>query len=436
LRFLELADPVCQRGDVTTGNLVEATVTHWQQGHLGQNPIEIGGLSIAGAPLSTPSVAQVMINGVFRRSCDSQQAAPPQCMKDGQLAPGWSQISPGTALKICGRSPTPPRASIEHQALTATIMVERTAQLVRRHMPANRPLGPLMILASPRFESHWTPWQVDGMSGAYEMLFADNLAYFGPTNVTPPYLALLPSRSRPDADRSVDRSVDRFEDQPYLWELPFVVAHEYGHHVEHSLGIDHFAAPRSITRQAVSEGFADLIGFAAHGGPDVDPLAGVPCLAADRSPASSHFSGGAPKIMTASLLRSLDTTAPRTMTHSLAAPCQGVLPYSPHGLGAVFAFWVREFAMLTPHFDEDPHGHLIELSIAWLQKTEERLGTGNPSNTDARKDIRAVADSIESMVQKRFSDARLTIPDQTRTIMHQKMNEGFIGLDGGDWFRP
>jgi hypothetical protein len=422
---LGLADGVCQSKGRGSPQIFDARMTRWSSGQLAQNTIDIRNLGISGSPLSGPSTSRVMIDAVFRRSCDSRLAAPPRCDVEGQSSPGWRQTAPGNPLIICSSSPSPPRQSIEHQALAAFLTVERAAQIVGRHMPANQTIPPLTILVSPRFESLWTPWEANGASGAYETLFVDNLAYFAPTLSTPPYLALLPTSLNNDA--------------LFLWEIPFVVTHEFGHHVEHALGIDHFSTLRSHIRRAVSEGFADLIGFAAHGTSDVDPLVGIPCLAADRSPASALFSGGAAKTISPNLLQQIDASKSHAVgslsPHVLSSRCQGVSPYSAHGLGAILAFIVRDLALQTPNFQSDPTGNLIKIAIHWLQQTEINMGSGSATRS-AEQETEATARALELTITKTFADSRHSISDLTRETLRQKMRSGFAGISRVDWFHP
>jgi hypothetical protein len=392
----------------------------WSHGILGQKLIDIAGLGVSGAPLSAPSVDRVLINSVFRRHCDPSQAQPPHCTQNGEPSPGWAQVVGGEPLKICDSFLAPPRKSLEQQALAALVTVEHAYRMVKIQLPPGKTLSRLTILASPRFESQWSPWQENGTPSNLEMLFADNLAYFAPTTSTPPFLALLPTSNSSESNL-------------ILWESPFVVAHEYGHHVESVLGVNHYAAQRSLTRQAVSEGFADLIGFAAHGGFETDPLAGIPCIAADRSPMSANFIGGAAKEVTVTLLSQMGSANPKTIATSFFANCQGVLPYSPHGLGAVFAYWVRDLAKHTPNFAKDPNGNMIALAILWLQLTEARLGAGTHDALPA-KEILAVADGLEAMVRQRFADQGQMITAETRVTLRQRMLLGFPGITNGQWF--
>jgi hypothetical protein len=414
-----LSDPQCDPANEIPSKIEAARLTRWQDGSLGQEDVDISHLNIRTTPLSSDAVAGVFMDAVFRRNCDASVAGPPNCqVASSSRSIGWGKVSPGTPMKACRASMAPPRGSLEHLALSAITALEEASLALKSLLPAGTAIAPVTVMVAPRFESLWMPWIQNGKNVSYELVLGDNLSYFPPTSDTPPYIALLPKRKR-----TVETT--------NLWESAFVLAHEYAHHVERSLKLDHFDQPRSPMRIAVSEGFADILSFASLG-LSSRSLKGLPCLGTDRSPDQGEFNFGTPKIITSTLLdRMSESSSLLFQDFTTTDDCQGTLPYSSHGVGAIFAHWIFELASYTPPYAVAPAKAVANLSITWLKLVESGIAAGS---TSPNKDLEKIAVALEAAVTQQFAAENYLIPENTRALLRQKFVFAFPALTDVLWF--
>ena len=389
----------------------------WQEGVLGRVLVETSALGIKTRPLSSAAVSGVLMDAVFRRTCDADIASPPNCATEANKPAGWLPISLGTPINACLVAMTPARNSLEHLALSALTSIESASMAIRRLLPANTIIPPLSVIVTPRFESRWIHWIENGNNSTYEQVLGDNLSYFPQTASTPPYIALLPKQK---ASR----------DKVTLWESPFIISHEFSHHIERSLHLDHFDEPRSQMRIAVSEGFADVTAFASLG-LSSQSLKGIPCIGADRSPDQSAFNAGIPKIVTSALLDRMTSASASTASEKGLATCQGTLPHSAHGLGAIFAHWIMNFASYTPANEINPAQAVVTLSIEWLKQVNLQMPTGQ---TSPEKDLEKIARAFEVAVTLQFSDTTHPLTENVRALLREKIVFAFPTLKNLDWF--
>lgn len=413
-----LSDPACQSNVDAGIPLESATLDLWNDGALAPVMRDLAPLAIHSAPLGGPVATRAMIGSVFSRACDSDAAGPPDCLDKHHQSSGFSLKTEGTPIKICHPSLTPPKNSLEQIALTTIEAVESAALTLRANMPAGTVIEPVTILVMPRFQSLWLPWTHNGANAGYEMLIADNLAYFPATAATPPYIAVFPKQKRNKETIS-------------LWNSEFVIAHEFAHHMERALRLDHFDSPRSLTRLAVSEGFADVLAFASHGASN-RALKGIPCIEKDRAPDEFEFNAGIPKLIDRALLdRASDREISFSSPSDVAGPCQGILPHSAHGIGAIFAHWVWELSSYMPDYAANPGHVLTTVSIDWLARVETAIHAGTD---DPKKDLESVATALRDAVKSQFNNSSIPMTPNIRDLLRQKMSLAFPVLGERDWF--
>ncbi len=407
-------DPTSQIPDV----IQTLELYRWQDGILDRGTLDLSTLGIHTTPIASNAVSGVYMDGVFRRSCDSDIAAPPRCALPSNNAVGWRQVSSGTPLKACRSAMAPARDSLEHLALSAIAAIESASLALKPLLPPDTVIPAIAVMVTPRFESLWLPWIMNGKNVTYEQVLGDNLAYFPPTSETPPYIALLPKR------KSSSETLR-------LWESSFVISHEFGHHIERSLALDHFDEQRSHMRIAASEGFADIMAYASLG-MSSRALKGIPCIGADRSPELPEFNTGMAKIISKSLLTRLsDASGMMFQEFETMENCQGTLPHSPHGLGAIFAHWILQFSTYTPAHERSPSTALANLAVGWLKQVNQRMaaGGGSPEN-----ELAEIARAFEASVTQQFTAPDHPLTENVRALLREKLIFAFPTLKNLTWF--
>ena len=417
----KLYDPVCQTSQSPAARLESATLDLWNDGALGPVSRNLSPLEIQLPALAGRTTTAALTGSVFTRNCDTTLSGPLDCLNNKHQLQRFSLKTAGQPIRVCQTNAAPPKNSLEQIALATIEAIESTALSLRGKLPAGTNIEPITILVMPRFESLWQAWTSKGGTTGYQTLLADNLAYFPATSETPPYIAVFPKQKRD-------------QETVNLWESEFVIAHEFAHHVERSLGLDHFDQDRSKIRRAVSEGFADILAFASHATSN-RALKGIPCIDHDRAPNELEFHSGAPKIIDTTLLNLLnqasDNHALSAFSRGTAETCGGVSPHSAHGFGAIFAHWVWELASYTPGYRENPGRVLTQVSINWLTRAEELVHAGSD---DTQSDLEKVATALQDAIDNQFRAAGQPVAQNVRELLRQKMNLAFASLGERVWF--
>lgn len=411
------ADPSCQT-ETTAGQpaVTSVRLNLWHNGEVKLSSIDLKPLNVSGHPLKSPTVSKVKFDAQYERTCDTTKASPPDCRDHRDHPAGWQVIESGRAFKICKTNLTPPRESMEHVAMAATIAIERASKSLKNLLPRITDISPIEVLVMPRFNTRWSPWTHNGKRGHYLTHMTDSMAYFPETNSTAPSIAVFP--------QSVSNS-----NGVHLWESEFVLAHEFAHHVERKLGLDRRGQNVSIMRVAASEAFADSMAFASQNAYR-QSIEGIPCIGQDRAPDSLEFTNGTAKIMDDRLMRMLqggDTNTSQEMIRN----CQGVIPHSAHGLGTIFAHWLYEFAKDLPGYDKNPGQALATMTAEWLQRVDQDLGTGEKKLPE---ELALVVKALESTVEDQYNNLGIELSENLRIMLCQKMSLAFPALKERTWF--
>lgn len=437
LRDYPLEDPDCQVStDSADFSLGTAALSTWTAKGLSFTHHDLEALKINSNPLRGNFISQANIGATFLRSCDLNASPPPLCLGKANTLSGWLPIDQGKAIKVCTRHVSPKRYHAEHLALSALLIIEAVAPKIKERLPKDAKLDPLLIQVAPIFSSRWHSQSQNQQQSPYRHVLTDNLSYISKTESSPPFIAILPQRK-------VQGSSTAFN----LWESPFVVVHEYAHYIEDVLGLARFNEPRGVIQIAVSEAFADTISYATLG--NSDHIAAVPCTGKDRAPDSLEYANGVAKIFTKQLL--LRAAAPSNLSviepdkiASQDPHCQGVLPHSAHGFGAIFAHWLLELASLTPNYKDDSGKHLSDMAIAWLKEFDHmmRQKTLEPNNASPDSDPQALAGQVETaavaletVLTRQFQRQMEPIPQNVRELLRQKMSLAFGDISKHQWFQ-
>ena len=210
-----------------------------------------------------------------------------------------------------------------------------------------------------------------------------------------------------------------------------MISHEFGHHLERSLALDHFDEQRSHLRIAASEGFADIMAYASLGMSN-RALKGIPCIGADRSPELPEFNTGMAKIVSASLLTRLnDSSGMMFQEFETMENCQGTLPHSPHGLGAIFAHWILQFSSYTPAYDRNPSLAVATLAVEWLKQVNLSMAAGGEA---PEKELEKIARAFEATVTQQFAASDHPLTENVRALLREKLTFAFPTLKNLSWF--
>lgn len=438
LQDYPMEDPDCQLStDSADFSLGTAALYTWTAKGLNFTHYDLEPLNINSKPLRGNFISKANIGASFLRSCDLNASPPPLCLGKANKQTGWLPIDQGQAIKVCSRHMAPKRHYAEHLALSVLLIIEAVAPKIKEQLPEDAQLDPLSIQVAPIFSSRWISQSGNQEQSAYRHVLTDNLSYIAKTESSPPFIAVLPQKKVNDSSTAFN-----------LWESPFVVIHEYAHYIEDVLGLAHFNEPRGLIRIAVSEAFADTISYAAFG--NSDHIAAVPCTGKDRAPDSLEYANGIAKIFTKQLL--LRASEP-TINLSVMGPdkigspdphCQGVLPYSAHGFGAIFAHWLLELASLTPNYKANSGKHLSHMAIEWLKEVDRvmRQKTTEPNESSPDSDPQALASQVEkvavaleTVLTRQFLRQSEPISQNVRELLRQKMSLAFGDISQHQWFQ-
>jgi hypothetical protein len=239
--------------------------------------------------------------------------------------------------------------------------------------------------------------EVGGQRGHLLYTYTDNAAFglVGDSVAARPAFVVFPK----SADREAEEPQDSF---PSLWETPWVMSHEFAHHVFYTIVERHLnAAARNVyttaefgpnvtafphdlasttsvesmarfEMDAINEGFADLFGFLSQGETSLD-LAISPCLKAARAVDHANFGDETPKAFTTAIMDLLGQPTSK--------PCDARNNYNQtpnladvHTVGAIFAHGMFRM-LLVSRAEAEARSRLVP---AWLNEfRQESLRLGN-----------------------------------------------------------
>ncbi len=251
-------------------------------------------------------------------------------------------VKAATPLRICRVDGTYDRKSIEGIALSSAVQITRAFQFYQS-IPGHRENLAKIFL-------NVLPLDVDLTSdGSQKSIKTDNLSYFRNFSGKPSIAILPKSAAAVRANKW---------NGYYLWEVPWAIIHEYGHHVMYSYGSDDVersltvpstlsteSSGRRIVREsdivdAVAEGYADLFAHLATGA-KAGLLKGVDCVATRRDVTSKYFANGELKVLSREVIQRFFSVSPAGGS-TVQQSCEIPRYQEPHTLGAIIAYTVHE----------------------------------------------------------------------------------------------
>ncbi|MCX6127245.1 MAG: hypothetical protein NTV34_21190, partial [Proteobacteria bacterium] len=402
-------EPDCINGSKLGFALNRADITIWQSpGGSADRQTDLGEvIGSRGFIDSNQTGAPVTARDLYSRRCTNTEVNT-GCRDESNESLGWSLRKAGVAPKFCRDGGQYSRDSIERVVLTSLISFKNARDFINGTVLRSNEMSGVELKVLSIFETVWPPSGNQNETSGKRSALVQNLAYF-PANggSDAPFIAVFP------------RKLGEKDNQPRLWESPFVMAHELGHHVERALGLDHFGnSKRTLVRMAISEAFGDLIGFSATNMDDRGLLA-MPCMA-NRAVSSDAFSDGVAKIIDKALIKSLGAAAAKVQSLSAiswepnapssppsffapqAPTCTSPSRLQPHDLGAIIAHGFYDlFSKSMDSRNESPSARAAIFANSaknWLESTEKAVALGSTP----KEDLQGAARSLEIAVTTYF----------------------------------
>jgi hypothetical protein len=372
-------DVDCMGGE--GGKVTRAPVHMWQGD--GTRPINyVFADTSAKASLAGPSISETYYNFHQRAACD---------VVDGQVVcpDKVTLVKEPLPLKLCRPEGPYARASVEGVGLASYANLATAYDFYQSLPGRSTALLKSRLLVLPTVEKRY---ELKGEKK--RQISTDNLAYT-PDFAGQPAFIVYPKGRRTKED-GLWKDLN-------LWELPWAMAHEYGHHIFRthtrvtrlgsenptSLGdvlpihsFDDAAASnlRSVGGTeywgATNEAFADLFSYYTHGG-EPGLVDGVDCFDESRATESSSFFNGEAKRLDEEILGIF--TSSSTVARGT---CKNPNFQDIHAIGAIIAYGVNRL------FDtavNETHGAVAartkaELLLQWAERLGALARTTSPAN--------------------------------------------------------
>jgi len=449
----QLMDAGCQ-ADKAPVTISRAAIPGWAGFAVTTTELDLTTPLTVGTSLTGPSISATSYADVYARRCDwnlrgtSGAGCPDASGRDR----GWTRQGEKQPLRLCRTTADYPRDSYEGVAVTAAQYIENAAASFARagafSTTAARPLPQVELLVLPTFKSTYENYVENGERAQRLMFVTNNLAYFPAStegNSAGPLISVFPLSA-----------VKAKELNGALWESPFVLAHEYGHHMEYGPAGGSLTAEdeqnglswdplrhgwRDTTPDgaaladgetaasqlagALSEGFADLAGWYTVGGSD-QSVRGLDCIGFNRNLAQSAFRDGTPKVLTPEILARLtgDTTPTNSARagqaadagHGFAAlqnssirDCERPNFGQIHTVGAIFAHQldklfseIAKSTLLTTAASSGEHAARMALALDWMhaqRRLRKAPATATPEEV-AKLSLKAIGTALSVVTDK------------------------------------
>jgi hypothetical protein len=426
-----LQDPACQSSE-GIADIGHQTVTRLKQGETKTESVDFSGVAADGTNGLHSKFVGFTIFGLRQleiKQCTKLPSGELDCTSDGEEI-----ISGGSPLRLCNKDFEYSRNSVEGVALATTATIEQAGQFYKDNVPSGRTLDPIWSLVLPSIDVQYRGKSSQGSDISVSERKSDN-AFWSTghgkrsdgTSEEIKIITVLPP--------SMDFQTSNKLGAKGLWELPFVVAHEFGHHVFFSnvlslrslfslgnavitqkqdgfeisntngvvadqsantaknilarkLGADFipnaFKMAASPTHEigtseafvAINEAFADLFAQYTVGG--IESMQAIPGICENRDLTKNSFKYGGKEVR-----KSLDTPELKSFLNPSensersvdSSGCFGVSFQDPHVVGAIVASGFH--SLLS---DLNSNGARVRVLVQWAQSLdlEMSLAGSNP----------------------------------------------------------
>ncbi len=439
----ELADPDCQ-SRMELVNLPLTLTETWVTTTSGDNVIRQRVTlprTQTKASLQNEAVAKTTYGENYERVCDFRKPKQARCVNNlGREIPFYRKgLNGPLPLKICKDQHQYPLDSYETVSLTAAYQLGRTRQFYLKAAPESPP--PLRVVLSmfPTFAEIYDYFpQLNKSPGRLVTYMTHNLAYFPESEE----IVIFPETVNATSKHK-------------LWESPFVLSHEYGHHIDHIRHKNSYSqagllwsatrhsfidlvaqgsldpgvekatfqalqgdkplsmTPKALLTTAMGEAFADLIAFYTEGESSASILT-FDEIGTDRDILSPRFANGLEKILsrrhTNTFFNQFEAKTPEGRLNMMT----GV-----HTIGAILAYGVHElFSSLTASTVDDEARTLAKYRLL-LDLMDDF--TGGLGQLDYQSSSSEVLGIFAKAIQKTLDQA---LPTLKAAIIHQNPEDG------------
>ena len=281
-------------------------------------------------------------------------------------------------LKVCQREQAYPRNSIESVAMTAAVQIDRAWDFYHQ-LEHRKSLARVKLLIHPFYEK-----EIYNNKGNFvkRTTMKDNLTYSYSSKKFPIF-TIYPSGAFQDINSGISG---------YLWESPWAMAHEFGHHVfKTHTGLQHFS-PTSLMAsnhdskqaslmkrnewtgsfqkkdfEAVNEAFSDMFAHYVIAGSG-DYTKGFPCLETSRYLLSKTFKDGAVKKLTRPSLMNFYSLEEKSISNH----CQTTDFSRSHTMAAVIARGMHQIFSLS-YQDPPDRRKLASKLLNWADRIKHLI---------------------------------------------------------------
>ncbi len=309
VRWLTFEDPTCNQSGTST-SISTATIYEWDGFKTSPKSVPFPGRTVDITNFGTTNILSAATNYSQTYKCTLDDEGERKCVDNTKDSPDT------TWLRICRSSGTYSRDSLEAMTLTAMHYTE-AAYNFYNSIPGNMAgISKSILISQPKITREITK----STGEVKKRVDADNAAF-----------AELPGSSgQPGYGLFMIYPTTQnwfTKNRNNLWEVPFVMQHEFGHHVfshyikdkaasvglslksssglqailpdkekraRSLMGLTTTTDTAQLALDGINEAFADLYGYFA-GNSARDQLRGVECLAISRDPSSSFTRGGKAK---------------------------------------------------------------------------------------------------------------------------------------------
>lgn len=395
----ELADPSCQESDQRI-SLDSSSLYLWNGAGLVNEPVQLAEIT-SDQSLRSPVVSTTRYGRQYSRTCRaSENQGDGICMDSSGNRFPYNIDLRELFLRICDVDSSFDRDTYENAAVSAVHYLTKAGQFHRE--ATGDTLKKVEVEVLPTFVTTVLDAStVNGKSVDVRYFMTDNMSYFPSRHLVVVF---------PQSAQTQKNGGHRY------WESQFVLAHEYGHHIEEQMGGFRRVSWNGIAHQyqsmvvgrglaaalsSISEAFSDLVGFYSLD-EDVTSLKDLDGIGADRNLKSPVFGDRrTPKILTADLVSSFLSET------SLPAKGEEFRTQDPHLIGAIIAHALRQmFDIALSERSLNPHQAAIEkyrLLLIW------RKGFGQTSFNSGQAVFSHLGRSIESSLAFLGRDQRAQI---------------------------
>jgi hypothetical protein len=406
--------------------------------------------------LRSTAVVETTYGEVYERVCDFRKQKNSRCRNNQGSELSYLRKSNPKSLRICQDAYRFPKDSYESVALTSIVGIDETFRFYQSIAPKGAEQTPQISLSIlPTFEEVYDYFPHQGALARYKTYLTHNLAYF------------------PDVSEVVvfPESVLSLSSQN-LWESPFVLSHEYAHHIDHvrhrrlynranlrwspfshqfvdavdegrlDLAIENTApddlsvpvslSPRSLLMTSLSEAFADILAYYSQG-ESGSSLSVFSDIGVDRDLGQAQLASNLPKILRKDYLEVFFNQGKnREPISSDLSQMTGV-----HTIGAIVAYGTNRFftkiseaRTWDQNSSETPPGSATaqtkfkyRLLLFWMNAIVEDL-TKLPVTSTGDECLKSLVKGFKATLEQGINDQEILLsPEEQSELRNQLVGQ-------------